>query len=212
MAGGYVTLLIKDAQDVSRQCRFYSDDGTLGGLLTPAQAANTPQGVQTVSVAFTRPADTTAYAQYDLIGPSTTAGSAVVTLANVVRAAGEAFRVNKASLRCSDPLLKGKQIRVHVWRVAPSLAVGDNGVFNSGGLDTLAVADIDGYLGGFDITLDKAGTAGAKGTGVPIDGSDMTISPSTGVDCWLTFEVRTSGGFTPVSGATFHTTLFGIWA
>lgn len=182
------------------------------GTFSEQVAAITPGGVQTVSIAFTRPADTNAYAQYDLVGPSTTAGAAVVTLANAVRAPGEAFRIEKASLRCSDPGLKGKQIRVHVWRAAPALSVGDNGVFNSSGLDVLAVADIDAYLGGFDITLDKAGTAGAKGFAAPLDGVAMTLKPASGVDAFLTFEVRTAGSFTPVSAATFATTLYGIWS
>jgi hypothetical protein len=174
----------------------------------------TPNGVKSLSVSFTRPADTNAYAQYDLVGPSTTAGAAVVTLAGAVRAPGETFRVDKAALRCSDPLLKGKQIRVHVWRTAPALGVGDNGAFNAADGGTFAVADIAGHVGSFDITLDRAGTAGAKGSAGPLDGLPVYIEPSVAgtVDAFLTFEVRTAGGFTPVSGATFVTTLYGIWS
>jgi hypothetical protein len=172
----------------------------------------TPGGLKAVAVTFARPADTTAYAQYDLLAPSTTAGSAVVTLANAVRAAGEGFRVEKAALRCTDPLLKGKQIRMHIWRSAPTLSVGDNGVFNTGGLDVLAVSDIAGYVGYIDITFDKAGTAGAKGFGSPGDGAAaIYVDPSSGVDAFLTFEVRQSGGFTPVSAASFIATLYGVW-
>ncbi len=182
------------------------------GTFSEQVSAVTPGGFKAISVSFTRPADTTAYAQYDLIGPSTTAASAGVTLANAVRAAGEAFRVEKASLRCSDPLIKGKQIRIHLWRTAPALSVGDNGVFNASDAGTLAVADIAGYLGAIVVSLDRAGTAGRKGNGTPVDGTAIYIEPSTGVDAFLTFEVRTSGGFTPVSAASFVTSLYGSWA
>jgi hypothetical protein len=182
------------------------------GTFSEQVSAVTPGGFKDISVSFTRPADTTAYAQYDLVGPSTSAASAVVTLANAVRAAGEAMRVEKVALRCSDPLLKGKQIRVHIWRTAPTLSVGDNGAFNASDAGALAVADIAGYCGSVDITFDKAGTAGAKGFGVTTDGSPVYLAPSSGVDAYLTFEVRTSGGFTPVSGATFVAALWGSWA
>ncbi len=183
------------------------------GTFSEQVSAVTPGGIKAVSVSFTRPADTTAYAQYDLIAPSTTAASAVVTLTNAVRASGEGFRVESTALRCTDPLIKGKQIRVHVWRAAPSLSVGDNGVFNSAGADTFAVADIAGYLGAFDVTLDKAGATGCKGFAASsVDGRAIVVDPSSGIDAYLTFEVRTSGGFTPVSAASFIATFYGIWS
>lgn len=174
-------------------------------------SAVTPGGFKDISASFTRPADTTAYAQYDLIAPSTSAASAVVTLAGAVRAAGEAFRIDKAALRCSDANLKGKTIRIHIWRTLPSLSVGDNGAFNASDAGVLAVADIAGYCGSIDVTFDKAGTAGAKGFGTTADGSPVYLSPSSGIDGYLTFEVRTAGGFTPVSAATFVAALYGVW-
>lgn len=181
------------------------------GTFSEQVSAVTPGGFKAVSVTFTRPADTTAYAQYDLIAPSTSAASAVVTLAGAVRAPGEAFRVDKAALRISDPLLKGKTVRIHAWRTAPTLSVGDNGAFNASDAGALAVADIAGYAGSIDVTFDKSGTVGAKGFGTTADGSAIYLEPSTGVDAFLTFEVRTSGGFTPVSGASFIATLYGVW-
>lgn len=173
--------------------------------------ALTPDGLQTVSAMLTRPANTTAYAQYDLLADSTTAAAAT-SFASGVRQAGQGFRAERFRLRSNNPLAKGQTIRAHVWRLLPTLSVNDNGVFNNADGGVLAVSDIMGHVGVFDVTLTYAGAVGASGVGVPAVGSAMTIVPSSGTTFYVTYEIRTAGGYTPLSGETFMGVFEGIWS
>ena len=197
------------------QTKSYRDTGFTDGagnkIFQDQVSAVTPDGIQTVSAVLTRPANTTAYSQYDSISDSTTAAAATPFLL-AVRAAGQGFRAERLRLRSSNPLAKGIVIRAHVWRTQPALAVQDNAIFNTGGLDTLGVADITGHVGVFDVTLTYAGTAGAQGSGVPLIGPAVTIVPSIGTTFYVTYELRTAAGYTPLSGETFTAIFEGIWS
>lgn len=168
----------------------------------------TTGGVQTVTGAMTRPADTNAYVQYDLIA-NATSGAVAAELANAVRARGEGFRWEGARLRSNNALAKGKTFRLHLFRAAPSLTVNDNGVFNASGAQTLAVADIAGYVGYLDLILSEAGVAGAAGranlAGV------RSITPTPDLSLWWVLEVRDAAGYTPTNGEVFSLVLEGQW-
>lgn len=188
-----------------------------GGVTPPNQTITDPGfvttsgGIQTVAAVLTRPANVIAYSQYDLIADSVSAAAAT-PFPNAVRAAGEGFRAERFRLRSNNPLAKGISIRGHVWRLNPTLSVQDNAIFNTGGLDTLGVADITGHVGAFDVTLTYAGAAGAQGIGVPLVGPAITIVPSTGTTLYVVYELRTVTGYTPLSGETFSGTFEGIWS
>ncbi len=181
------------------------------GSQTDPSYQTTAGGIQTVSSVLTRPTNTTPYAQYDLIADSTSAASAISFL-NAVRTAGEGFRAERFRLRSSNAAAKGIQIRAHIWRLAPVLTVNDNGIFNASGAGVLAVSDISGHVGAFDVTLDYAGASGAQGVGVPLVGSALTLVPTSGTSLYVTYELRTGAGYTPMSGETFAGAIEGIWS
>jgi hypothetical protein len=186
-------------------------DTDTAGNLAYAPGVIVPNGFVSIVATLTRPNDTTAYAQYDLIADSTSAAAAT-EFQNAVRQNGQVFRAEKFRLRCSDPLILGKTIRAHCWHTAPTLTVNDNGVFNASGAGNLAVSDVVGYVGFFDVTFDSAGTAGAVGRGIPSEGSAMFFKPASGTSVYATYELRTAAGYTPVAQATFHGTFSGEWS
>jgi len=178
-------------------------------LLEGVLSARTPGGLQALSATLTRPANTTAYAQYDLVADSTSAAAATPIL-NAVRAAGECFRWEGARLRTPNPAAKGKTFRLHLWRTLPTLTVQDNGIFNPTGAGVLTVSDIAGYVGYVDVTLTEAGVAGASGRG-DLAGA-RTATPSSGTSLWVTVEQRDAAGYTPVSAEAFSIVLEGQWS
>lgn len=170
----------------------------------------TPGGLLTVTGSLVRPADTTAYASGDLIANSAAAGSvAPLELIGVTRAAGEAVRIERVRVRKSGPVLTNAAFRVHLFRKAPVVSVGDNGVFNASGV--LALVDIEGHVGTAEVVMDLAAVTGARGVGLPSSGAGMTCESAGGVghetSLWALIEAR--GAYTPASGETFHVTIEG---
>lgn len=194
--------------------------GAEGAAPTPVDRTHglpvmSPDGFFTSSVSFARPADNTAYLIYDLVGNSVTAGSVLIEFTNVARAAGEAIRLERLRMRKSNPTLTNASFRIHLFRTQPLPTVGDNGIFNASGANTLALTDIAGRIGEIDITMDRAGTAGAQGIGVPSVGSAITCeTPSPGVaghetSLWALVEARAAYGGAAANGETFVLTLEG---
>lgn len=169
----------------------------------------TPGGLKAPWSTFTRPANTTAYAQYDLISNSTSAAT-LIELSSMVRTDGEAFRWEGARLYSSNPLAKTKTFRVHLFSASTALAVNDNDAFNASGAQTLGVASVASYIGYIDVTLSEAGTAGAAGRA----GLDYmrTIQPASGTSLYWCLEARDSAGYTPISQETFTFVPEGQWA
>jgi hypothetical protein len=124
-----------------------------------------------------------------------------------MRATGEAARIERIRLRKTGATLTNAAFRVHLFRTLPTVNVNDNGVFNTSG--TLALADIAGYIGSVDITMDMAATAGARGVGVPTVGTGITCEAAGTTDhetsIWAVVEAR--GAYTPVSAEAFTMTL-----
>jgi hypothetical protein len=143
---------------------------------------------------FTRPANTTAYASGDLVANSTTAGSVVaVTFANVVLAAGGCTRVERVRLQKNSTGLTNASFRLHLYNATPStIANGDNSAW---------LTAIGGYIGAFDVTLDRAFSNGAEGAGISLTGLPMTLTIPAGTTLYGLLEAR--GAYTPVSGETF---------
>lgn len=170
----------------------------------------TPGGLATVSASMVRPSDAVAYAVGDLVANSTTAGAVVpVELTGAMRGTGEAIRIERVRLRKSGPALTNAAFRVHLFRKAPTVSVGDNAAFNAAGV--LALADIDGHVGHADVTMDLAAAAGARGVGLPSTGAGITCETSGAVghetSLWAVIEARAA--YAPVSGETFVLTIEG---
>ncbi len=184
--------------------------GPLGGEATGVSEATPlpaymPGGLTVVTASITRPADTTAYAVGDLLANSTVAGAVVpIELAAVTRSAVEAIRIERVRLRKTGPALAGASFRVHLFRRAPVVTVGDNAAFDNG-TGLLSLTDITGYVGSMDIVMDRAAAIGATGSGLVNGGGGITCETGStaGKDrsLWALIEVR--GAYTPIAGETF---------
>lgn len=173
-----------------------------------AEPVYNADGFFTASAAFARPADTTAYAVGDRVADSTSAAT-VVEFTNVARAAGEAVRIEAVRMRKTSAALSNASFRVHLFRTLPTVSVNDNGSFNPSSAGVLAVSDIAGRIGHFDITMNFAGAAGAQGIGAPSVGSGRTCEAAGAVghetSLWAVVEALAAYG--PASGETFTITL-----
>lgn len=178
-------------------------------------SGHTPLGLATIAAQpLIRPADTTAYAAGDLVANSTTAASVTgLVFLNAVRLPDEAIRIERLRLRKSGTSLTNASFRVYICRALPTLSVGDNGAFNNSSV--LAVDDVQHIVGWFDVTMDRSGTAGARGAGTPNQGGAITVSPAAGTlptNTQLIGLIEATAAYTPVSGETFNATLEGQWA
>ena len=200
------------AVSVAMQAMAFGAVGDDAQAVTPASPLPgwTPGGLMCVSASVTRPADATAYAAGDLVANSTTAGAVTpLELFGATRAAGEAIRIERVRLRKTGVGLTNAGFRVHLFRKAPVVSVGDNGVFNVSGV--LALADIEGHVGAVDLVMDTAAAIGARGAGLPSSGAGITCE-SAGTaghetSLWALIEAR--GAYAPVSGEAFHVTIEG---
>lgn len=94
---------------------------------------------------FTRPADTTAYADGDLVANSATAGSVVPLVFSVPVGNGRSIEIIGGTLQKSDQTdVANSQFRIHVYTSSPTPANGDNAAWST---------DIAGYLGFVDLGL-----------------------------------------------------------
>lgn len=142
---------------------------------------------------FTRPADTTAYASGDLVANSTTAGSVVVpTIAlNPATTGGTSF-VRRLKLKKSGVGVTNAAFRVHLYRSAPTPTNGDNGAW---------LTTESGWIGSFDVTIDKVFSDGAAGNGLPTVGTVIAVVNPTNPRLWFLVEAR--GVYTPASAEVF---------
>lgn len=146
------------------------------------------------SASFTRPADTTAYALGDIACASTTAGSCAPMQFTIARNNDSTGLITKAKLYTSSTSVTNSSFRLHLYKALPTPSNGDNGAWLTN--------NVANYLGCFDVTLDRAFTDGAVGSGIPCTGSMSLFIPATGTKIVYGFtEVR--GAYTPTSGEVF---------
>lgn len=153
----------------------------------------TPPAMMVPSASFTRPADTTAYSSGDLVANSTTAGSVTPMQFTVGRIAGGSGMIRRLRLKKSDATLSGASFRLHLYNAAPTPSNGDNGAWLTNGLAN--------YIGSLDVTMDRAFTDGATGTGIPTAGAEVNFLLPSGQIVYGLLEARAA--YTPVSGETF---------
>lgn len=145
------------------------------------------------ATAFTRPADTTAYASGDLVANSTTAGSVVPIQLSVARINGGAGQIKRVRLKKSGTGVTNAAFRVHFYTATPVPSNGDNGAWLT--TDT-------GWIGSFDVTIDKAFTASAQGVGIPTTGTELSFNVAAGAKVLFAL-IEARGVYTPASAETF---------
>ena len=120
--------------------------------------------IREVSATFTRPADTTAYADGDLVANSTTAGS-VVPLAFSV--GEEGCYITRIRLEKSDTDVTAATFSIRLFLQSPTVGVGDNAAITHDVSGHIATITLGTMVSGTDddyITLN----AGDTNLGVPI--------------------------------------------
>lgn len=101
-----------------------------------------------VSAEFTRPADTTAYAPNDVVGPTV---ADVLTFVDAARVDGGRGYITNATIVKDETTVTNSLFRLWVYSVAPT-PIADNSPY------TLLYADRDSYLGYVDFACSTEGT------------------------------------------------------
>lgn len=105
---------------------------------------------------FTRPSDTTTYANFDLVANSTTAGSVVPLSWAAARIAGGGGLVRRVTIRKSGAVLTLAAFSLHLYTNAPTCTNGDNGAW---------LTTMSGWLGrSTSSTMAQAFSDGAAST------------------------------------------------
>lgn len=148
---------------------------------------------------FTRPADTTPYAEGDLIANSVTAGSVSgIAFAGATKTgAGGSGQISKVKFRTSAVIAQA--IRVHFLKTNHAVTNGDNGAL------LFTSLDIDNYIGSVDIS--------AVASGRDSIGSGGSILVSKALEQPLDYElasgdtiyafIQALAAFTPGNAATY---------
>lgn len=153
-------------------------------------------GISAVKVVtITRPADTVVYAIGDLVSFNTTAATVNTTPTAVAAArlnAGTGV-IRRLRLSTSKAGLLGTEIfRVHLFRNAPTVANGDNGVFSANGITAIAIS------APVDIVMTAVYNDGAKG----FMEREIVFDVGAGTtNIFALIEARSA--YTPISGEVF---------
>lgn len=176
--------------------------GTAG---VPSSAVTSVQGVSggfpivsvgvtaKVTSTFSRPAGTTAYTSGDLVANSTTAGSVTPMSFAIARVAAGTGMIRRCRLRKTGTSITNASFRLHLYTTSPTVTNGDNGVWRSTQSAT--------YMGGMDVTVNRAFSDGAGGNGTPVDGSEINFALPSGQTIYGLLEAR--GAYTPASAESF---------
>jgi len=150
-----------------------------------------------VSASFIRPADTTAYAIGELVANSTTAGLVVPMMFNLPRIAGGSGMIRRVRITTSSTSVTAAQFRLHLYNEVPVPANGDNAAWST--------SRAFEYIDAMDVTVDRAFTDGARGTGIAIVGSEINFAVPVGLVVYGLLEARAA--YTPTSEERFTVTL-----
>lgn len=119
-----------------------------------------------VQATFTRPADTTAYAANDMVGPAS--GAAMQTLSDVVDVNGGSGKIVDVILACDEPTITNGSFRVYFFNAAHTPAA-DNAAFAS------FYANADEFQGYCDVTLVSVGGGGSGRNSGKVTSAEPTL-------------------------------------
>lgn len=145
---------------------------------------------------LTRPADTSAYAQNDLIASSTTAASVSVPYVNAARATENSGTIIRGRLYTNATSGWSTTFAVNLWKTAPTYTNGDNGVY--------AVATgAAGFLGAMPFTLTQVAD-GAYGAAAPNVGNGIVFGlPTNQRPIYWDLQYTGAASLTPIASQTF---------
>lgn len=159
-----------------------------------------------LSSVLTRPNDTTAYAQNDLIASSTTAGSVVVPKFTIPDGDHvKAIEINRGRLITN--LTTGFTTfagHIDLWSVAPTFTNGDNGAWavTTGAANWLghATTDVAGTYGQYG---DGASIAVSVGASFSQANNPFLFERAPGDFLYWSLRETDATGFTPIANQTF---------
>lgn len=149
------------------------------------------------SQTITRPADTTAYADNDLVANDTTAGSVTPFLfSDVVRQVGYKNKITRAGIRLSGTAVTNGTFRLHLFKSAPTVGAGDNAA--------MAVATgNDNYIGYLEIILSMTGSGAGGVRGWSVNGANvLSFVSENSKNLWGLLQAK--GAYTPISAETIQ--------
>lgn len=153
--------------------------------------------VATPTSTLTRPADTTAYAQNDLIASSATAASIVVPSVAAARASqnhGTIIRVRLYSNVTTG--WDASTFSIRLWSAAPTYTNGDNGAY-------AVLTGAAYWLGTYSVTLAQVAD-GCYGAGVPNVGNGAIFGLAESVrSVFWDLQYTAAAGVTPIASQTF---------
>ncbi len=141
--------------------------------------------IKRVTYSFTRPSDTTTYADGDLVANSTTAGSVVAPSFNVGYGG---FKIKTATLTKNSTGVTTADFRFHLYTAPVTVANGDNGALSH---------SLSGKYYEVDFPTMVAGTDGAWTSVTGLDVANYVVNGMVYV------LVEADGAYTPVSGEIF---------
>lgn len=148
------------------------------------------------SYSFTRPADTTAYADNDLVANSTTAGSVVPLSWNVGR--GGVKIVGLRLSKTDETDVANATFTVHFFGASPTVANGDNGAISHSLSDKFGSVSLATMLA----YTDEAAAIANGGDSILPDG--LHWYTSSGLIYGL---IQAEAAYSPASGEVFTTTI-----
>lgn len=141
---------------------------------------------------FARPANTTAYAQGDIVANNTVAGNVVVPSVTASVYPGRGGRVTRVSLKKSTVDPTNGSFRVHLFQdAAPVVTSGDNAAMAIAG-------NAAGYVGSVDIATDKVFSDGCAGDASALLPFQL---PANGTKLFAVIEARAA--YAPGNAETF---------
>ena len=150
---------------------------------------------------FTRPADTTAYADGDLIANSTTAGSVTPLTFTTSRVVGQGT-ISAIRMYKSGPTATNFNVTLHLFTASPTVTNGDNGAFAiSTALHHIGSIDCDCTTGGVP------GTVGLSKRFTITNGITFDLSAANSGERRLYGLLEANAAYTPVSGETLRVDL-----
>jgi len=150
---------------------------------------------------FTRPADTTAYADGDLIANSTTAGSVTPLTFTTSRVVGQGT-ISAIRMYKSGPTATNFNVTLYLFTASPTVTNGDNGA--------LAVSTALYHIGSIDCDCTTGGLAGTVGLSKRFtitNGITFDLSAANSGERRLYGLLMANAAYTPVSGETFRVDL-----
>jgi hypothetical protein len=153
---------------------------------------------------FSRPADTTSYAQGDLVANDVDQGDVIPLRFGVGKLGYGTGKVVGGRLHKDDETVTNADFILHLFTAEPDPSVGDNAQLNSTG--TYAVASLESYIGSitFDMTTGAAATSGSLTESVALTAPlyfDLELETNAGRVLYGLLEA--DAAYAPASGEIF---------